>query len=604
MAFPDSLYDRLAGRFSSRLLHYEDEIAVLPPALSVPRLLYLISRTLETPLLFVSAVPGRLLAFADAFAREGFAAFVLLREDSRERIQNTLDAFSACEDRRRILLIEPELLLLFETRHVLRGFELFPVILDEAHRASFRDPDFSVRYHYLMLAERKYAVRFPILALSEGTDLPENRFPIADTLGFSQVRSYRIPGNFRRAVLRVLPLSEEERPETILRLCRSSRGRSVVLCAETSAEADEAFSLLTRNGFSAVCCHTARSAREGCREASRFVRGECSLAVCTEELFFAVSARPVDVFVRLSMPRSLPAYARTVLEALRHDKRVMCYLLYQQNDIRSRTEEAFRRLIYGDYALPDPEVSRVLLDTAVRAVEKAAAFCESDQCLMLPLTLSVCGKLPARGKDIVCCGYCSSCDPVSERKDVTEEACQILRCMKRHGYREPTLIRYLRGETPEREKNDSFWGSMRICSESFLKSLIRRLETDRFVEPAHREDRYFPYPTALAGCLLDGSARFYLPQEQIGPFSLEEQRLLSENADTVVVRALRALRLDLARENGRMPFEIFGTFTLHALGVLLPETPDALARVPRLPKETFKTAGSRILAVIRKNRTK
>jgi len=484
-----------------------------------------------------------------------------------------------------LLYVAPERLMSAAFLERLEEIEIALIAVDEAHCVSQWGHDFRPEYAALgQLRERFPGI--PLIALTATAD-PHTRDDIVHVLGLGHARRHLT--SFDRPNIRYTVLEKHRPADQLLRFLARQGNESGIVYALSRKRVDEIASSLQARGVDAAAYHAglATEVRRDVQE--RFIRDELKIVVATVAFGMGIDKPNVRFVVHYDLPKNIEGYYQETGRAGRDGLPSEAFLLFGAQDIVTA-----RRLI-------DNTQDEVQHRIETHKLNAMVGFAESLTCRRRVL-LGYFGE--ALEED---CGNCDICLEPPERFDGTEAARKALSCVyrvrERFGVKH--VVDVLRGADTERIRklgHDrlSTYGIGTDLGETEWTSVIRQL-----IHRGYLIQDIANYSvlrlTPKARPLLRGEETLELARPRISIKKPKTPKAAANlgPADAGLFEALRALRKQLADEQGVPPYVVFGDATLTEMSRAKPSDDDSLLSINGVGRVKLERYGEAFLGVIR-----
>ena len=507
---------------------------------------------------------------------------------ANDRSRNVAAWRRAAGGETRLLYMAPERLM---TERMLAALARLPVTLfaiDEAHCISQWGPAFRPEYEDLCRL-RDLFPGVPIAALTATAD-KVTRDDIAEKLFGGQVEHFVL--GFDRPNIRLTVEMKRDGKRQLQRFIARHGDQSGIVYCLSRRKTEETAAMLAAEGVRALPYHAGMSKEE--REAHQNVFMTEAGVVIVATIAFGMGIDKADVrFVfHTDLPGSVEAYYQEIGRAGRDGAPAEAHMLYGLDDIRMR-----RQFIENEDAGPERKRREH------KRLEALLGYCEAPACRRVAL-------LDYFGESIGPCGNCDGCLHPAERLDGTEEARMALSAVYRSGQRfgAAHVIDILRGS--ETEKITRFghhrlpvFGVGKARGKNDWRSLLRQMVATGLL----RLDiaGYGGLAITDEGLdLLRGDGTFHYRADTVSPHPSPGEARRETPSDTLtgdqatLLAALKALRLELARERGVPAYVVFHDRSLIDMARRQPRTREQFAEVDGVGAAKLEQFAEPFLAVI------
>lgn len=521
------------------------------------------------------------------------AAFLNSSQDADESREITVQLMRG---HLQIVYVAPERLLtssflsLLEQIEEGAGIALFAI--DEAHCVSQWGHDFRPEYRKLTVLHEHFP-QVPRIALTATADAP-TRAEIVERLKLEDARQF--VSSFDRPNIRYsVTQKSNARQQLESFLEREHANDAGIIYCLSRRKVEETAEWLKSRGWDALPYHAGLDASVRNQNQRRFLREEGVIMVATVAFGMGIDKPNVRFVAHLDLPKSLEGYYQETGRAGRDGLPANAWMTYGLGDVVSMR----KMLDSGDAPEERKQVERQKLDSLL-------GFCESTSCRHQTL-LRYFGE-----EHFGNCKQCDNCLSPVDTWDATQTAQMALSCVYRTGQRFGVvhLIDVLLGKTtPKIEQFNhqqlSTFGIGKALSQQQWSSVFRQLMAGGYLESDIE---------AYGGLKLTESARPVLRSEsevwlrrdaeivtrkiskaERGARAKEDY---AEVSDDPLWHALKAKRMELAREQGVPPYLIFHDSTLLEILNQKPASLIAMSQISGVGQSKLTRYGDAFLEVL------
>lgn len=498
-----------------------------------------------------------------------------------------------------ILYVAPERLLLsgflaqLEQIEMHTGIALFAI--DEAHCVSEWGHDFRPEYRKLTALHTQFP-NVPRIALTATADAP-TRAEIVERLSLENARQF--VASFDRPNIRYRvthKLKAREQLESFLE-SEHANDAGIVYCLSRK-KVEETASWLKERGWDALPYHAGLDVSVRTQNQRRFLREEGVIIVATIAFGMGIDKPNVRFVAHLDLPKSMESYYQETGRAGRDGLPANAWMAYGLGDVVSMRQ----MLDSGDAPEERKQVERQKLDALL-------GFCESTDCRHQTI-LRYFGEQHAGN-----CGQCDNCLNPVDTWDATQAAQMALSAVYRTGQRFGVvhLIDILLGKTNAKvaqfnHQALSVFGVGKNIASAQWSSVFRQLVASGYLESDIQAYGGLKL-TEAARPVLKGEAEIWLRRdiEAVGKAKAslsKAQRSSNAKAaydglsDDPLWMALKAKRLELAREQGVPPYVIFHDSTLLEIFNQRPQSLTEMSRISGVGQAKLDRYGDEFLLVL------
>ena len=496
----------------------------------------------------------------------------------------------------KLLYVAPERLMTdsflnqLENLKQIGGIALFAI--DEAHCVSQWGHDFRPEYRALSVLHERFP-GVPRIALTATADAPTRR-EIVERLALEDAKQF--VSSFDRPNIRYRVTLKNNARQQLLAFLEAEHPEDagIVYCLSRK-KVDETAAWLKVQGYDALPYHAGLDAATRSKNQSRFLREESVIMVATVAFGMGIDKPNVRFVAHLDLPKSMEGYYQETGRAGRDGLPANAWMAYGLGDVVSMRQ----MLLSGD--APD-ERKRVEL----QKLDALLGFCESTECRHQIILLYFGETHPGN------CNECDNCLSPVDTWDATQASQMALSCVYRTGQRfgAAHLIDVLLGnETAKVEqfghRQLSTFGIGTALVQQQWNSVYRQLTAAGYIN-IDMEAYGGLKLTEIARPVLRGEQAVWLRRDA-DPVKRKTQRAersansrapFTGASEDPLWLALKAKRLELAREQGVPPYVIFHDSTLLDIHSRRPQTLSVMAQVSGVGQAKLDKYGEVFLQVV------
>jgi ATP-dependent DNA helicase RecQ len=494
----------------------------------------------------------------------------------------------------KLLYVAPERLMvssflnMLDEVHQHVGLALFAI--DEAHCVSQWGHDFRPEYRQLTVLHNRFP-DVPRIALTATADAP-TRAEIISQLNLENAAQF--VSSFDRPNIRYhVGIKNNARQQLLTFLEREHANDAGIIYCLSRKKVEETAAWLVEKGWSALPYHAGLPAQLREHHQRRFLREEGIVMVATIAFGMGIDKPNVRFVAHLDLPKSMEGYYQETGRAGRDGLQANAWMVYGMGDVVSMRQ----MLDSGEASEERKRLERLKLDALL-------GYCESTACRHQSILRYFGESHPGA------CDQCDNCLHPVETWQATQVAQMALSCVYRTGQRFGVghLIDVLSGKVTaqvERFGHDkvSTFGIGKTLNQNQWSGVYRQLIAAGLLEADM---------AAYGGLKLTEAARPVLKGEQevwlrrdAEPekrMSKAERSARAKEAfeganDDPLWQALKAKRLELAREQGVPPYVIFHDSTLLEIHNRKPQTLDEMGQISGIGQAKLQKYGDEFLQV-------
>lgn len=489
-------------------------------------------------------------------------------------------------------LLMPSFLNLLDEIEEGAGIALFAI--DEAHCVSQWGHDFRPEYRKLTVLHERFA-HVPRVALTATADAP-TRAEIVERLKLEDARQFVSSFDRPNIKYRVTQKANARQQLEAFLDSEHANDAGIVYCLSRK-KVEETADWLKQRGWDALPYHAGLDARVRNQNQRRFLREEGVIMVATVAFGMGIDKPNVRFVAHLDLPKSMEGYYQETGRAGRDGLPANAWMTYGLGDVVSMR----KMLDSGDAPEERKQVERQKLDALL-------GFCESTSCRHQTLLRYFGEQHPGN------CRQCDNCLSPVDTWDATQAVRMALSCVYRTGQRFGVvhLIDVLLGRnTPKIQQFNhqtlSTYAIGKGLTQAQWSSVYRQLVAAGYLESDI--EAYGGLKLAeSAKPVLKGEAEVWLRRDlevEVNTRKVSKAERGSrakegyeEVADDPLWHALKAKRMELAREQGVPPYVIFHDSTLLEIMNQKPGSLTEMSRITGVGQAKLERYGDAFLEVL------
>ena len=470
----------------------------------------------------------------------------------------------------KLLYVAPETLTKEENIEFFKNTNISFVAVDEAHCISEWGHDFRPEYRRIREMIDAINKEIPIIALT-ATATPKVQSDIVKNLRMDDVDTYVSSFNRDNLFYEIRSKGKKEATmKQIVQVVKSVPGQSGIIYVQARKSTEEIAKVLRVNGIRAAPYHAGLDAKTRSKTQDAFLMEDTDVIVATIAFGMGIDKPDVRFVIHYNIPKSIENYYQETGRAGRDGLPGRCVTFFSYKDM-AKLEKFLR-----DKPVAEREMSSQLM-------QEVMAYVETTGCRRRFLLFYFGEEFDEKD----CNKMCDNCKNPKEKVNVTDEmkiAIEAVAALKEN-YKIKTLVDFVTGKgTKEmkdfrfdkkplfgagKNKDDIFWHS--IFRHAMLNQLIRKdIETYGVLKMTTKGEAFVKKPF-----------EFKIPINLDYNSSESDYDAGGRTAvlDAVLVKILKDLRRQIAKEKNVPPFVIFQDPSLEDMATQYPITMEELAHV-------------------------
>ncbi len=517
----------------------------------------------------------------DGLVANGIPATMINSSLERDEVKKRED--DALRGKYKLIYLAPERLSNSHVHQWVSKLKITALAVDEAHCISQWGHDFRPDYRNLRLFRERFP-QVPIVALTGSATASVQR-DIVKQLGL--VNHEKFISGFYRENLQISVTSKRGADAKIKELIVSSKGESTIVYCFSRKETQELSEYLSAHGLHAKAYHAGLSAQERELVQDDFIKDKVNIVVATVAFGMGIDKPDVRLVIHKTFPKTIEGYYQEIGRAGRDGLPSKCVMLYSAGD-----------KVKLDFFLQKMEDENRRM-AEEQKIEEVMDYASARICRWQWLTTYF-GQT-----DIAQCGHCDICVSAQELEDATEIVQKILSAVVKTGntFGKGHVVKVLRGSREkavlEREhQNISVWGIAKEFTTQQLMEYFAHIIARGFVKRGISE--FETYKITQRGVdFLKNKDTIMLPKIERSEAILGNVGDEEPDYNNDIFQALRALRKEIADDEGVPAFIIFGDVSLKAMAQSLPKTREEFLLIPGVGQRKLQNYGEQFISKIK-----
>ncbi|MGL5647246.1 MAG: DNA helicase RecQ [Clostridium sp.] len=467
----------------------------------------------------------------------------------------------------KILYVAPERLEGSEFLNIIKSLNISQIAIDEAHCVSQWGHDFRSSYKRISSFVEGLSKR-PVVTAFTATATKEVRDDILESLNLINPKIF-ISG-FNRENLKITIEKGVNKNIYILDYIEANRGESGIIYCSTRKDVDKLCELLKRNGINALSYHAGLSDIERKKNQEDFIYDRADVMVATNAFGMGIDKPDVRYVFHYNMPKNIEGYYQEIGRAGRDGEKSECILLFSPGDVQTQK-----------YIIETGTTNPFRKRNELEKLQSMIDLVYSNGCYKKYI-LKYFGE--EKKED---CINCSNCLFEGELIDKTIDAQKVISCVYRmkRPFGIGVIVEVLRGSKNKKLIEQGLdklttYGIVKDYTKDELKDFINTLISHGYINYGGE----FPVVTPNKNSL-----KIIKGEEKV--LFKEVRKATKLKADNELFSVLRALRMEIAQEEGVPPYLVFGDNTLKELSTRMPVNRDQMLDISGVGERKIEKYG-------------
>ena len=508
----------------------------------------------------------------------------------------------AREGRYPIIYVAPERLVTDEFLDFALNTNISMVAVDEAHCVSQWGQDFRPSYLKIVDFIDKLPKR-PVISAFTATATKEVREDVIDILMLREPAV--VSTGYDRPNLYLGVQSPKDKYATLKNYVECHPDQCGIIYCLTRKLVEEVCDRLNQEGFSATRYHAGLSDEERRKNQDDFIYDRSQIMVATNAFGMGIDKSNVRFVIHYNMPKNLESYYQEVGRCSRDGEPGECILLYSGQDVV--TNQMFIDNNQDNQEL-DSLTRQMVMERDRERLKKMTFYSFTNECLR-DYILRYFGEY---GENY--CGNCSNCLSQFETVDVTDFAKELVGCVKasRQRYGTAVIIDTVHGANTAKIRNyrmneNPHYGSLAKVPAYKLRQVMNHLFLNDWLAITNDEYTIVKLTERSKAVLEDSeSVIMKMAKEQEPVEKVKSGKKIKKSSasaleltegEAALFDSLRALRMEIAKEEKVPPYIVFSDKTLVHMSVMKPKTKEEMLSVSGVGEFKFEKYGERFLTI-------
>ena len=561
------------------ILHQKDLLMILPTGGGKSLCYQLPSLMMPGVTVVISPLLALMHDQVMALKANGVKAQMLSSMQSHEELD--LIRYELLQGELKLLYIAPERFSSPSFLELLKQIQINFFVIDEAHCVSEWGHEFRDDYRKLNLLRENFPSTG--IAAFTATATPKVQADISLALRLNKPKELR--GKIFRENLHVSVESRMKDGRTqLLEFLKNFKNESGIIYAFSRKQTEALAEFLQKKGIKAKPFHAGLPNHEKEATFKSFVHDDTQIVVATIAFGMGIDKSNIRFVVHMSLPKTIENYYQEIGRAGRDGLDSEVLLLYSGSDMMMQ-REFIEQLEESPYK-----------QNAFNKLELIARYASGEECRHKYIANYFEDSLDA------CAIKCDNCDsPDVQKDDITVSAQKLLSSVYRTGQRfgQAYVIDVLRGSTVEKIRDNSHdelsvYGVGKEHSKAYWEVISERLME---VGALKRGEFRSLMLDTVGMQILKKEIEVNIKSERLNVKAKKEY--VSHHDDTDLdmdsFESLRSLRSQIAKEEGKPAYIVFGDKSLKEMANKLPQTKNDMLLISGVGEVKYERYGEQFL---------
>ncbi len=493
----------------------------------------------------------------------------------------------------KLVYVAPESLKKEENLEFFRNVNLSFIAIDEAHCISEWGHDFRPEYGNLRQIINDINPKLPIIALT-ATATTKVQEDILKNLEIQNANVYKASFNRPNLFYEVRPKTQDVDRE-LIKFIKEREGKSGIIYALSRKSVEQLAQILQVNGIKAIPYHAGLDSKTRARHQDMFLMQDIDVVVATIAFGMGIDKPDVRFVIHYDMPKSLESYYQETGRAGRDDGEGYCLAFYAYKDM-----EKLEKFITQNKSISEKEIAAALLNEVIAYAETSI----SRRKFLLHYFGEEFDPEKDPGGDMD--------DNVRNPKKKIEAKDEVVKVLSvventREIYKLKEIVHTLAGKenamilSHNTHKQD-FFGIGKEKDEHFWTSLIRQLLVNNFLKK-QIENYGVLQLTEKGKDFIKNPVSFMMTEDhKYDEKTLAAGRATGKTAvaDETLLKMLKYLRKDVAKQKGIPPYVIFQEPSLEDMALKYPTSIEELSKIYGVGEGKARKFGKPFVELIQK----